>query len=126
MLASCRHDDIFFDMNNNPPVLLDKLWFIALIACPIVLWILPADFFDNSNLILCPSRLIFNIECWGCGMTRAIMHMHHFDFEGALFYNMGSVFVYPALFVVWLIWTIKCAKRLDLLKKDFHILGFIK
>ena len=90
-----------------------------------MLWILPVNYFDDSDVVLCPSRFLFDIECWGCGITRAVMHMHHLDFEGAIFYNMGVVFVFPALCVYWLIWVIQSAKRLDLLKKDFKLFGLI-
>lgn len=118
---------IFFNMKKyTSSDLRDKMWFLALITCPMILWVLPSGSFDNSSVVLCPSRLFFDIECWGCGMTRAIMHMHHLDVESAVYYNTGSLLVYPALFLVWLSWTIKAAKRLEWLKKDFHILGFFK
>ncbi|MGK0366622.1 MAG: hypothetical protein ACI85O_003697 [Saprospiraceae bacterium] len=83
---------------------LNKMWLAALIIFPIVLWIMPADFFDSSDLILCPSRLFFDFECYGCGLTRAIMHLHHFDFEEALYFNGFSYFMYPAFISVWFIW----------------------
>ena len=92
-------------------------WFLLLLITPVVLWILPADFFDESSVILCPSRLFFNIECLGCGMTRAVMHMHHLEIEDAIFYNAGVVVVFPALVVVWCIWVYKAARSLGLIKK---------
>lgn len=90
------------------------IWLIALIACPIVLWILPSDFF-NDGAIICLSRLIFNIECWGCGLTRAVMHFHHFAFEEAFFYNYAVVLVYPALVWLWFLWTKAAATEVGLL-----------
>jgi Protein of unknown function (DUF2752) len=92
------------------------LWLIALLLTPIILWLLPADFFDDGEVIMCPSRLFFNFECLGCGMTRAIMHIHHFDFDDAVFFNKGSLAIYPALIIVWFVWTIKAARQVDLLK----------
>ena len=88
------------------------LWLIALVAVPIVLWILPADAFDNGSVILCPSRLFFNFECLGCGMTRAIMHFHHFQFDDAIYFNRGSFVVYPALVVLWIVWVIRAVKKI--------------
>lgn len=86
------------------PPTLNKIWLAALLIFPIVLWIMPADFFDNSTTVLCPSRLFFDVECFGCGITRAIMHIHHFDFEEALYYNGLSFILYPGLIAVWALW----------------------
>lgn len=71
------------------------------VAIPIVLFILPATFFDDGQS-LCLSVLFFGKECFGCGMTRAIMHLLHFDIDEAIFYNSLSLAVLPLLFVVWL------------------------
>lgn len=89
-------------------------WLILLILVPIVLWVLPADFFDGSEVILCPSRLFFNIECFGCGMTRAVMHMHHLEIDEAVYYNTGVIAVFPALVVIWGVWVYQAARRLNL------------
>jgi len=89
------------------------IWFILLIVTPLVLWILPGDFFDSENgLILCPSRALFNFECLGCGMTRAVMHFHHFEFDDAIYFNRGSFIIYPALVAIWVVWTIKAKKKI--------------
>ncbi|MEZ4956604.1 MAG: DUF2752 domain-containing protein [Saprospiraceae bacterium] len=80
-------------------------WLVLLLLTPFVLWILPSDFFDGEGgVILCPSRLFFDFECWSCGMTRAIMHLHHFELSDAIYYNAGVVLAYPALIVVWFLW----------------------
>ena len=81
-----------------------QLWLIALIICPFALWLLPADFFDGGNGIVCPSQFFLDIECLGCGMTRAVMHLHHFDFTEAIYYNMGVVVIYPFLVWLWYRW----------------------
>lgn len=92
-------------------------WAILLILAPLVLWMLPADFFDaESGLIVCPSRAWFNFECLGCGMTRAVMHMHHFDFDDASYYNIGSFVVYPALAILWTVWVIKAGRKVFKIK----------
>jgi hypothetical protein len=84
------------------------LWIkpILLSLVPIALWLLPSTFFDQGETI-CPSKRFFGIECFGCGMTRAVMHFHHFDFSKAIFYNYGVVAIYPALVVIWLVWVRK-------------------
>ena len=63
----------------------------------LVLMFLPKTFFDKGKS-LCVSKVLFDIECYGCGLTRGIMHLIHFDFEGAYHYNKLSFLVLP-LFV---------------------------
>lgn len=70
---------------------------------PIVLWLLPASFFDQGQS-LCLSVLLFDKQCYGCGITRAIQHAIHFDFQTAWNYNKLVVIVAPILFFVWLKW----------------------
>ncbi len=85
---------------------LDWFHLAFLVITPIIILLLPADYFNNGQA-LCPSMRFFNVECPGCGMTRAVMHLVHFDFESALFYNWGSFIVVPILGVYWLLWTKK-------------------
>jgi hypothetical protein len=62
-----------------------KIWLYlkigGYILIPLVLLILPANFFDTGP-DMCISKLAFNKECYGCGMSRGIMHLIHFDFCG--------------------------------------------
>lgn len=88
-------------------------WLILLLLTPVVLWLLPATFFDEGPAI-CPSKVFFGFECLGCGMTRAVMHVHHLQLEEAIFYNTGVVVVFPALVVIWSVWVYKSARRLYL------------
>lgn len=88
-----------------------RVWLAALLLGPIVLFFLPADTFDDG-ITLCPSVIFFNYECWGCGITRAIMHLLHFDFDTALYFNKGVVVIFPILVYVWWLWV-----------KDAAILG---
>ena len=74
---------------------------ISLFSLPIILLILPADYFDNGQTI-CASVLLFDIECYGCGMTRAVMHFIHFEFTKALEYNKLVILVFPLLTLLWL------------------------
>lgn len=79
---------------------------IFIIATPIVLLILPKDFFDSGNSI-CLSKLLLDFECLACGMSRACMHLIHLDFEEAYAYNMASFIVLPLLGIVWVQWFFK-------------------
>lgn len=88
---------------------LAKLALIVLL--PIVLLLLPADHFDAGESI-CLSQVLFNFECYGCGMTRACQHLIHLDFENAFAYNMGSFLALPALGIVWVQWFFKEMRHL--------------
>lgn len=89
---------------------------ILLIVIPIVLLLLPATYFDSGQS-LCLSKLFVEKECYACGMTRAIMHLIHFDFEDAYAYNMLSFIVFPLLCVIWVQWFLKELKICRILKK---------
>jgi hypothetical protein len=67
-----------------------------LISLPLVLIILPANFFDSGQSI-CLSVLILDRECFGCGMTRAVQHLIHLDFIGAYNFNKLSFLVFPTV-----------------------------
>jgi hypothetical protein len=79
---------------------------IFIVITPVILLILPADFFDGGKSI-CLSQLLFNAECYACGLTRGIMHLIHFEFEKAYEYHMLSFVVLPLLGVVWVQWLMK-------------------
>lgn len=101
-----------------------KYWFtitkLAIIVfLPVALLVLPKDFFDNGETV-CLSKLLFNVECYGCGMTRACMHLIHFDFEEAYAYNAISFIAFPLLCVVWVQWFLKEYKRFKLFRDYFN------
>lgn len=76
------------------------IYFIILLLIPLVLIILPADFFNNGQSI-CLSIFLFDRECYGCGMTRAIQHIMHLDFYQAYIQNKLSFLVFPILALAW-------------------------
>jgi hypothetical protein len=82
----------------------NKLWLYlkmgGYVLIPLVLWILPANFFDSGR-DLCLSKLAFNKECYGCGMTRGVMHLIHFDFSTAYSYNKLCFIVFPIVAFLW-------------------------
>ncbi|MGL4598683.1 MAG: DUF2752 domain-containing protein, partial [Bacteroidia bacterium] len=57
-----------------------------MLITPIVLILLPSNYFDTGESI-CPSVLLFDKECPGCGMTRATMHILHLDCKAAWEFN---------------------------------------
>jgi len=77
------------------------IYFGILIILPIILISLPATFFDKGSTV-CFSVLFLNSECYACGITRAIQHLIHFDFQGALHFNRLSVIVLPLLMISYI------------------------
>ena len=67
----------------------------------LVLIILPADFFDSGQSV-CLSVLLLDIECYGCGITRAVLSSLHLNFETAFAYNKMVVIVFPLLIYIWI------------------------
>jgi hypothetical protein len=72
-----------------------------IVSFPVILFWLPKNYFDQGQS-LCISVLLFDTRCWGCGLTRGIMHLIHFDFETAATYNKLSFIVLPLLAMYWL------------------------
>ena len=96
------------------PRWLQWAWLVALVAVPIVLWLLPADHFDEGES-MCPSVQLFDTECPGCGSTRGVQHMHHAELGEALYYHQLAPLIYLFLVGLWLSWTYHTAARLGLL-----------
>ncbi|MDA3882510.1 MAG: DUF2752 domain-containing protein [Bacteroidales bacterium] len=71
----------------------------------IVLLCLPADFFDSGQSV-CVSVLLFDRECYACGMTRAIQHLIHFEFQQTYEYNKLAFIVFP-LFGIAILYELK-------------------
>jgi hypothetical protein len=74
--------------------------FVLLAVGPVVLLILPSDFFDSGHSV-CMSVMLLDRTCPGCGMTRAIQHLIHLDFHKAAEFNKLSFVVLPILVFVW-------------------------
>jgi hypothetical protein len=83
--------------------LFDYAYLVFLILTPVIVLILPADYFDYGPTI-CPSKRFFDIECFGCGMTRAVMHLVHLDFDSAIYFNKASLLLAPVLGALWVFW----------------------
>lgn len=74
---------------------------IIILTLPI--WcIILANILASAHLKhFCLIKLITNIECWGCGMTRAVAALSQFDFRGAYEFNHGIIIVVPVMFLLW-------------------------
>ena len=80
---------------------LNLVYLILLLLIPIVLIILPANYFDQGQSI-CVSVLLFDKNCYACGMTRAVQHLIHFDFQQAYAFNKLVFIVLPLLIISYL------------------------
>lgn len=50
---------------------------------------------------LCLFRIVAGIECWGCGMSRAISAVLHGEVQQALAFNWRVAIVFPILATIW-------------------------
>lgn len=85
---------------KNTLAILHKIRIWATFLAPFLLWLLPADFFDDGESV-CLSVQLAGIECYACGMTRSVMHLIHFEFAEAWGFNKIVFFVMPVFFLVW-------------------------
>lgn len=89
----------------------------GLIAIPVALFILPKDFFNDGPAFSVFAWLGVDDLMYSTGMTRAVMHLLHFDFETAAHFNKLSFIVLPVLMIVWF--------KLLLKEFDVHILKWL-
>lgn len=87
---------------------------VIIILSPIIIFLLPENYFDKGESV-CISKLIFNQECYACGMARACKHLLHLNFEQAFIYNMASIIVLPILSLIWVKWFFDERKKLKYL-----------
>lgn len=70
------------------------------IGIPVLLLCMPADFFDHGQSIS-----LFELagveDYYSKGITKAIMHLIHLDFETAWQYNKLSFIVLPLIAFAW-------------------------
>ena len=45
----------------------------------------------QADIIVCPSKLLYHVQCPGCGITRATLKFLHFDITGAFRLNPNVV-----------------------------------
>ena len=91
-------------MNISPQrrgEILNKLSFSVILVLPILLYLVPLDWLNKQHTI-CLFKNIFGIDCYGCGITRAVLSGLHFNFEDAINYNIMVVIVLPLLIYIWI------------------------
>jgi hypothetical protein len=88
------------ETNNKIKTLFLKVFLILVLGGPFLLVFLPANYFDKGESI-CLSVYLFDIQCLGCGLTRAVMHLIHLDFTEAWNYNKISFIILPIGILFW-------------------------
>jgi hypothetical protein len=73
---------------------------VGLLLIPLVLYLIPLEWLKNQHSI-CLFKNITGHECYGCGMTRAILSAFHLQFENAFQYNKLFLTVLPLLIYIW-------------------------
>ena len=63
------------------------------------IYLLTSEVKDEYSFIFCPTKKIFNFDCYLCGMTRAFISMFHLNFKTALIYNPLVIIIYPLLII---------------------------
>jgi Protein of unknown function (DUF2752) len=69
----------------------------GILLVPVVLFFIPLDWIKGQNSY----KNILGNECIGCGMTRAVLSVIHFQFENAYNYNKLVIVVFPLLVYIW-------------------------
>ncbi len=68
----------------------------ACISLPVLFALLPTAFIESLPDI-CIFHHLFDVECPGCGMTRAISSILHGDLDAAIRFNRSVLVVFPLL-----------------------------
>jgi hypothetical protein len=72
----------------------------AYIILPCLLYLIPLDWLTKQHTI-CLIKNIFGVECFGCGITRAIISGIQLDFIKAFEYNKMIIIVLPLFIYEW-------------------------
>jgi hypothetical protein len=84
---------------------------IGLVFFPILLYLIPLNWLNRQHSI-CLIKNIFGFECFGCGITRAIISAVQFDFNSAYNYNHLVIIVLPIFIYVWTKMVIETIKQI--------------
>ena len=92
-------------MNNKKITILCFLKLSVIVFAPIVIILTPLSSVENKSFCLYTN--IFGFHCPGCGMTRAMFSMLHFQFNMAIRYNRFVILVFPIFTYYWVQYFIK-------------------
>ena len=82
--------------NNSKNIIL----LLVYIILPIILFFIPLEWLNKQHSI-CLIKNIFGVECYGCGITRAIISGIQLDFIKAFEYNKMIIIILPLFIYEW-------------------------
>jgi len=83
----------------------------VLFLLPFLLSMLSLDELEGKRSI-CLFKNVFGFECYGCGITKAVIASIQLDFIRAFRYNKLIVIVMPLIIYLWAKEIVKCIKVL--------------
>jgi hypothetical protein len=72
----------------------------GILLIPVILYFITPEWLDSRNSI-CLFKIVTGHECYGCGMTRAVVSAVHLQFEKAFDYNHLVIIIFPLLIYIW-------------------------
>jgi hypothetical protein len=75
---------------------------IILLLILLIVYFNPSGFIFKNNITFCLHKYIFNFDCPGCGMTRAVYFFLHGDFVNAYQFNI-AIIPFGFVLVIYLI-----------------------
>lgn len=92
---------------------------ICLLAIPLLLVLVPMEWLTgDESRTFCLYTNLTGRNCWGCGMTRALVSVMKGEFAAAWHYNRLIAIVFPMLVWFWARWIWKLTGRLKQHKKS--------
>lgn len=64
---------------------------ILLTSGLVLIFLIPSNYLHQDHTSYCIHKYLFNFECPGCGMTRALNQLLHGEFRQALIFNIGII-----------------------------------
>jgi hypothetical protein len=85
-------------LKDNKTIRIIKI--AAILIMPVALYFVPLEWVKNQHSV-CLFKNLTGMECYGCGMTRAILSAIHLQFENAFHFNKLFLIVFPLLIYIW-------------------------
>jgi hypothetical protein len=87
-----------------------KRYLFIVWVSPLLLSVFPLRFILNNKTI-CIWKNLFDIDCIGCGITRSILLVFHFEFSKAYECNSFVFIVFPVISIIWTQFVLKCVDK---------------